>query len=335
MSRLPAILALGTLVVPSLLAQETKDPAPWSEKLGYPKGKVVLLLHADDIGMCYEANFSAKQHLVQNTLHSASAIVPAPWFNEFAHWSTSHPDLCIGLHIALNSEWEWYRWPPVAHPDDVESLMDPDGYLWSSVPQVMLKAKANEIETEIRAQIMRAHKMGMRPTHIDTHMGTVYARPEFLKAFLKIAREFGLPAMAIEPSDLMVRKFAVQGFVNREVIKILRDYPGPKLDMMWGVSAAKSYEEKLEKFFAMVRDLKPGIHEFYLHPSIETEGLKHITNAWQQRVWEHQMFTDPKVREFLEKGGFLFTSWKEMSRRFQERSEQPNKKPTPGSIKKQ
>ena len=70
----------------------------------------------------------------------------------------------------------------------------------SGVPQVMLRAKANEIETEIRAQIMRAHKMGMKPTHIDTHMGTVYARPEFLRAFLKVAREFGLPAMAIEPA---------------------------------------------------------------------------------------------------------------------------------------
>lgn len=94
-------LLLGADVAP-LRAQT------WAERLGYPPGKRVLILHADDIGMCFEANEAAKRYLSAGDIQSAAAMAPCPWFDEFAAWYREHPDVDVGLHLALTSEWRYY-----------------------------------------------------------------------------------------------------------------------------------------------------------------------------------------------------------------------------------
>jgi len=68
----------------------------------------------------------------------------------------------------------------------------------------------------------------------------------------------------------------------------------------------------------LIQALEPGISEIIFHPSIETEGLKRITNSWQQRVWEAKMFSDPGVIQFMKNEGIIFTNWKEIMVRFKE-----------------
>lgn len=306
-----ALLAFGLGAYPRMGRAETS-----AEKLGYPAGKKILILHADDIGMCYEANQSAKDNLEAGHFQSAAAMVPCPWFNEFANWYKDHPDLDVGLHLTLTSEWRWYRWGPVAPKDEVRGLLDKDGYLHSDVVRVVLSAKGEEVAKEIKAQIERALSRGIRPGHIDTHMGTLYGKLDFTKAYLAAAIEYNIPAMVIEPSPKVMARFRKQGYpITDEAIKALAEYPLPKLDDFYAVPEGKTYDEKLQNFFAAVRALDPGITEFIFHPSIETEGLKHITNSWQQRVWEAAMFSDPAVKEFFQKEGILFTNWKEMMQR--------------------
>ncbi len=289
----------------------------WGEKLGYPSGKKVLILHADDIGMCYEANEAAKNYLKAGQIQSAALMVPCPWYNEMANWYIENPDYDLGLHLALTSEWKWYRWGPVAERSKVPGLIDNDGYLWRAVQSVVLAAKPAEVEEEIRAQINRALARGTKPSHIDTHMGTLFARPDYTRAYLKVAEEFRIPAMAIEPTPKVMAKFKKQGYpVSDAGNKILIDYKLPKLDDFSGAPDGKTYEEKRENFFELVRSLDPGITEIIFHPSVQTEGLKAITGSWQQRVWESQMFADPVVLAFFEREGILFTNWKEMMRRF-------------------
>lgn len=106
------------------------------------------------------------------------------------------------------------------------------------------------------------------------------------------------------------------------MIELGLNYPLPKLDDFYAAPEAGSYAEKKKKFYQLVRSLKPGITEIIFHPSIETPTLKRITNSWQQRVWEAEMFSDPEVVEFLEKEGVLFTNWKEMMGRFGEAQKQ-------------
>lgn len=292
----------------------------WAVKLGWPSDKKVLLLHADDIGMCYEASQAAKASLLAGEYQSCAAMVPCPWFNEFANWYRQNPRFDVGLHLAMNSEWKWYRWGPVAPKSEVPGMVDKDGYLHRDVITTAVNAKPVEIEKEIRAQVDRAISRGIRPGHIDTHMGTLYARPDFTAAYLRVAVEYRIPAMVIEPTKKIMDKFKKLGYpVTPEGTRLLAEYPLPKLDDFEPVPEGKTYDEKRTRFVAMVRSRDPGITESIFHPSVLTEGLKNITGSWQQRAWESTLFADPVVKDFLEKEGVILTNWKEIMRRFDER----------------
>ncbi len=293
----------------------------WAEKLGFPKGSRVVILHADDIGMCYEANQAAEKYLSENSIQSAAVMVPCPWFNEFATWAVNNPEKDIGLHLTLTSEWQTYRWGPVSNSRDVTGLVDDDGYLWHEVPGVVMHATPKEVEKEIRAQIDRAIYKGFNPGHIDTHMGTLYSRTDYADVFFKTAIDYNIPANVVEFTPAVVEKFRKQGYpITDEMIKYSNDYSLPKLDNFFSVPNGSTYENKKANFFKLIQSLEPGISEIIFHPSIETEGLKKITNSWQQRVWEANMFSDPEVIQFMKEEGLIFTNWIEMMDRFEERT---------------
>jgi predicted glycoside hydrolase/deacetylase ChbG (UPF0249 family) len=292
----------------------------WAEKLGYPKDKQVLILHADDIGMCKEANESVKPYLLNDNIQSAAVMVPCPYFDEFADWYKNHPSEDVGLHLTLTSEWQKYRWGPVSAPETVPSLIDPDGFLWHEVPDVVQHASAEEVETEIRAQIEHALSKGINPSHIDTHMGTLFGTLDYTKSYLNIAMEYGIPAMVIEFTEEVTNRFREEGYpITDELIEFSTEYSLPKLDDFQSVAKGDSYADKKQKFYQLVRSLKPGLTEIIFHPSIESENLKSITNSWQQRVWEAQMFSDPDVIQFFKDEDVLFTNWIDVMKRFNER----------------
>ena len=312
---------LGPLVaeMPRAVAQGTTKT--WAERLGWPPDKRVVIFHADDTGMCYEANEAAQRALTQGHYRSASAMVPCPWFNEMAAWSVAHPQYDVGLHLALTSEWKYYRWGPVAPYDQVKGLLDPLGYFYRNVPSVVLSAKPEEVATEIRAQLARARKLGMKPSHLDTHMGTLYARPEYTRAYLQLAMDEQIPAMTIEMTPRTIEKFRKQGVpITDAGLKALAAYTLPKLDDFHAVVEGKTYDEKRQKLFEQLRLFPAGLHEIIYHPSVETDGLKKITNAWQQRVWEDRLFADPVVQRFIKDNGIVVTDWKEVMARFKKAS---------------
>lgn len=304
------------VLLPQPIAEKTVAPT-WATKLGFPGDRRVIILHADDIGMCHEANASAQRSLLAGDYRSAAAMVPCPWFNEMAEWSVANPQYDVGLHLALTSEWKTYRWPSVAPRQKVAGLFDKMGYLHHNVPGVVLNAKDDEVETEIFAQYNRAVELGMKPGHIDTHMGTLYAKIGFTKAYMKLAVEKQVPAMVIEMTPHTIDKFRKQGYpFNDDMLKLVADYPLPKLDDFHALQGTKTYDEKKTQFFNLVKGLPPGLHEVIYHPSIPTEGLKKITGSWQQRNWEDKLFTDPEVKDFLKEQNIIVSDWKEVMQRF-------------------
>jgi len=298
--------------------QEKAEPSNWAERLGYPAGKKVILLHADDAGMCEEANIATARYLDNNQIQSTAVMMPCPNADEFIRWAIDHPDKDVGLHLTLTAEWKDHRWGPVADPEEVPGLVDPDGMFWHEVPGVVQHASAEEVEKEIRAQIDRSIALGYKPDHIDTHMGTLYGHVSYVEVFIKVAEEYGIPANAIDLSDSIVASlFKQQGYpIDENVIGLVEKYTLPKLDMFTSVPHGETYEAKIENFKNLIRSLPPGLTEIIFHPSVETENLKTITNSWQQRVWEAEMFSDPGLISFFEEEGIVFTNWKEIMKRF-------------------
>ena len=298
--------------------QVKNEPANWAEKLGYPAGTKVIMLHADDAGMCNEANIATIQYLENNHIQSTAVMAPCPYADDFIKWAVDHPQADVGMHLTLTSEWKNYRWGTVSDPAEVPGLLDPEGKLWHEVPDVVKHASAEEVEKEIRAQIDKAIAMGHQPTHIDTHMGTLYGHASYVEVFFKVAEEYGIPANAIDQSDSTVAdRFKKEGYpIDENVIGIINNYSLPKLDNFTSAPNGQTYEEKVENFKQLISSLPPGLTEIIFHPSVETENLKTITNSWQQRVWEAEMFSDPDLIQFFEDEEIIFTNWKEIIERW-------------------
>ena len=70
------------------------------------------------------------------------------------------------------------KWGPVAPLEQVPSLVDSLGFFHLDCVAFSQEAKAEEVEIELRAQIEQAYKMGIKPSHLDTHMGCVVQTPE-------------------------------------------------------------------------------------------------------------------------------------------------------------
>jgi predicted glycoside hydrolase/deacetylase ChbG (UPF0249 family) len=300
--------------------EETNAPSTSAEKLGFPAGKKVIILHADDSGMCPEANEAVKNLLQNGYIQSTSMMAPCPAFEDIAQWYKKHPEMDMGMHLSLTSEWKTYRWGPVADPKSVPGLVDPDGKFWHEVPGVVQHAAPEEVKTEIRAQIEKALALGIKPSHIDTHMGTLYGTPEFAKVYFEVAMEYKIPAMVLEMTPAVVQHFREQGYpITDDLIADADSYTMPKLDYFFSAPEGKTYQEKKENFYKLVKSIPPGLTEIIFHPSVESDNLKSITNSWQQRVWEYQMFSDPEMIEFFNNQGIVFTNWKEVMERFRGR----------------
>ncbi len=298
--------------------QSQKETQTWAKKLGFPDGKKVLMIHADDAGMCDEANIAIKNYFDKKEIQGAAIMVPCPSAGAAMQWAAQHPNVDIGLHLTLTSEWKTYRWGTVADAADVPGLLDADNKMWHEVPQVVEHASAEEVEIEIRAQIEKAISVGMKPSHIDTHMGSLYGSPEYVKVFLKIAEEYNIPANALELSNpQVVEHFKKAGYpITDEVIETMANYSLPKLDFFTSVPKGKTYEEKRDNFFQLVKNLPNGLTEVIFHPSVQSDNLKSITNSWQQRVWEAELFSDPIVQKFFKDEGIIFTDYIEIMKRF-------------------
>ncbi|MCK4296042.1 MAG: polysaccharide deacetylase family protein, partial [Candidatus Marinimicrobia bacterium] len=152
-----------------------------------------LLIRCDDIGMCHTVNMAAKKLIETGIPFSASIMVGCPWFEEAAALLQANPQISVGVHLTLNSEWAHYKWGPVSGREAVPSLVDEDGYFYAS-GELFKEAdiKIKEVEKELRAQIEKALHSGLRIDYLDYHMGTAVSTPELRSLVEKLAEEYKL-----------------------------------------------------------------------------------------------------------------------------------------------
>jgi len=282
----------------------------------YPPDTKLLIIHADDVGMCHSVNEATIEALGKNIVTTGSIMVPCPWFLEIAEYCREHPEADLGIHITLNSEWKHYRWRPVSSSDKVPGLVDDEGYLWHTVGDVIKHATPEEVETEIRAQIQRAIDFGINPTHIDTHMGTVYAKPEFFESYCKVAGEFGIPPMIVSPESKIARyrKEHVPG-MNSLLDKLEEITIGfPMLDELATGVESVELEKRREEYKEIIRNLNPGVNQIIVHLGLNRPEMHAITGSWLARYNDFRIFTDPEMKDFIEENGVKLIGWREMGR---------------------
>ncbi len=268
-------------------------PKSLAERLGYKISDKILIVNGDDAGMCHSANLAVIESLDQGAMRTSTIMVPCPWFSEIAAYAKAHPEKDFGVHLCHTAEWKFYRWGPVADRQQVPGLLDPEGYLWRDVLNVYSHATPEQALIEGRAQIRRALAAGIDVTHIDSHMGTLQLNPDYVKTYLQLAVEFDLPVRMASQETLtrnghpeLRQQFAAKGIVFPDffVYEELKD------------------ESKDVKGFwlRMVKELKPGVTELYIHAALPTDELKAITGSWSTRAQEYEVFTHaPEMKQLL------------------------------------
>jgi chitin disaccharide deacetylase len=284
-----------------LAHSQTKNLA---EKLGYPKDAKLLIIHADDAGFAHAADSAIISAYEKGVINSASIMVTCPWFPEIAAYAKKHPELDWGIHLSLTSERKNFKWGGVSSADEITSLLDQKGYLYSSNIEFAKNAKLSEAEKEIRAQINKALKFGIKLTHIDNHMGSIFASPDMLKMYQKVGKEYGLPVL-----------------IPMNMVKIMAPQLLPSIDAngvivnQYIVAYASAPADKWKNFYNYsIQQLKSGLNELVFHLAFNGDEMKAIAAGlsdygaeWRQQDYDYA--TSSEFKELLKKQGIYMVTW--------------------------
>jgi chitin disaccharide deacetylase len=311
------VALVGLMAVLPARQEATSTQTTYAERLGWGPGDRVVIFHADDLGMHRDVNVGTITAMENGLVNSTSTMMPCPWVPDYATYLRDHPDVDNGLHLTLTSEWNVYRWGPLAGADQVPGLADRDGYLHREVRDVVQNASADEVEREIRAQIAQAARMGLPVTHLDTHMGTLAATPAFYERLVKVGIELDLPVMAVGGHGTEARQQWPGGeAVTRAFIERIWDAGLPVLDDLDMRSYGwRGWEEKKQGMIQSLRELQPGVTQIIIHAAHPSDTFPHVVRNTEVRYNDLRVMTDPDVIRVVREEGLVLTTWRELHER--------------------
>ena len=314
---MPLVILLDGMIEQNAQAQN------YAERLGWKPTDVVVILHIDDAGMSHSSNAGVIEAIEQGVATSFSVMMPCPWVPEIAHYLQAHPEADAGLHLTLTSEWKRYRWGPLAGKAQVPGLVDSEGCLWPSVEQTARSASADEVEAELRAQLSRAEALKMPITHLDSHMGTLFARLDYFERYARLGIEKGIPILVVSPraAHLSERERETAARLEKWAEKVW-DAGLPVLDDLYA-GFTSTAGDKTERLIALLQDLKPGITEIIFHASKPTDEFPLVTGSSEARRADLEALTDPRVKRAIQEQGIILTTWRELKVRRQKASPAP------------
>jgi hypothetical protein len=281
--------------------------------------------------MSFASNQGAEMALTKGASTSVSVMMPCSWVPGFVQFLKAHPQIDAGLHLTLTSEWDAYRWGPLSGRKAVPGLTDTAGYLWHSVEEVVKHASADEVDMEITAQLAKARSMGFEPTHLDTHMGTVYGNAGFLMRYINIGIKNHIPVMLPGGKDVLIQ---AQMHFSEAVItemqqlgKMLWNAGLPVLDDLhnmsyeWIIPAdvasddRKLDEFKTAKYIDALKTLQPGLTMMIMHCTDPGASFKYISDSGPIRKGDLMAMMNPAFKKALTDQGIILTTWREVKRR--------------------
>jgi hypothetical protein len=215
---------------------------------------------------------------------------------------------------------------------------------------VYFNAKPDEIDKEIRAQLDRALSMGFIPTHLDSHMGTLFAKDAFMDKYLKLGIEKQIPVMFPGGDDIFYRYEDKQATIAelkkqgkytegmnipepaalgkaKEIGEMLWKAGLPVLDDLhnssydWNMpDVDNKSDEEIQKWYTdhyieSIGRLSPGLTMVIMHCTMPSPTFKYISDTGNKRKGDLLAMTDPRLKEFLKKNGFILTTWREVMQR--------------------
>ena len=290
-----------------LCSYQSNGQQTLAEQLGYAPDAKLLIVHADDIGLARSVNEASAEAFASGGITSGSIMVPCPWFVDFAEYYRQHPDLDVGIHITLTSEWDFYKFGGILPSTEIPSLLDENGYFYPTTQAVGLHADPVEAEKEMRAQIEKAIAYGIKPTHLDTHMGSVLAKPELIEIYMRLSKEYDIPVFAPRMM-LMGMPEVVRETVKKEYVLV------DKFFMLNVDGPEASWEDEYGK---MIEQMGPGLNVMIVHLAYDNAEMQAVAvnhpafgATWREKDLNYvqsQIFHD-----LLKEKELQLVTWKEI-----------------------
>jgi chitin disaccharide deacetylase len=284
---------------------EPRNETSTAQKLAYPKDARLLIINADDFGMCHDENEATVEGLTSGLFTSATVLVTCAWFEEVADFARHHPSADLGVHLTLTSEWEPHKWGPVLGRRAVPSLVDGRGYLWPHVPQVFAHDRLEEAEAELRAQIDKALTAGIDVTHLDSHMGPLHLRADYHDIYRRLARDHRLPLR-------MVSRRALSKIEGMHAVLDGLERDGTWYPDHFNGGGPRHIDETTAYWTTLIRDLRPGITEIYCHPALARAELLGCARDARQREADFRFFTSGQARRLIRGEGIELVGYRKL-----------------------
>ncbi|MET0624327.1 MAG: polysaccharide deacetylase family protein [Pyrinomonadaceae bacterium] len=308
------VLCMGATRATTQTAGQTTAQTPavevksLAERLGHPASAKLLIVHADDLGAAHSVNAATVKAFETGLVNSGSVMVPCPWLPEIASYARAQPDADLGLHLTLTSEWKTYRWGGVLSKDRAPTLYGADGYLYTTETEASARIDVREAEAEIRAQIERARAFGIRPTHLDSHMRTLYTTRPLFEMFLRVARDNRLPALVSR-----------EWFAQAPFLPAALGPEGVVIDRLIDIDPSVPPARWAGHYTDLIKSLRPGVTQLIVHLAYDDEEMRAVAQdhpdwgaAWRQRDFD--FVTSEAFRRLLKEHDVKLVTWREIGK---------------------
>lgn len=265
--------------------------------LGYPPDARLLIINADDFGMCHAVNEAIKGALLGGIATSTTLMVPCPWSHDAMDFLAGHPAIPFGVHLTVICDWAGYRWGPVTCRDKVPSLVNRDGHFYNfdQMPAFLAAVDLDELAAEFRAQIETVLAAGLQPTHLDWHSLRLDGWDAVSEVMLGLAREYGLALRVIVRSQ----------------IERVQSLELPANDGGFVDSYLIAPADKVAHYAGLLRDLPAGLTEWAVHPGFDYPELAAL-HAGDSRIrqTDYAFLMSPKLKDVISQEGIILLDYR-------------------------
>lgn len=275
-----------------------------------------LIVNADDFGYTHGVNAGIIRGFRDGIITSTTIMANGAAFEDAIDYAKENPSLGVGIHLVLVGETS------VVAASTIPSLADSEGRLPATLGVLTRKlfagaVRGEDIARELRAQVDKVMRAGIRPTHLDSHKHT-HSHPKVMEQVAHVADEFGIRRVRKPFEDMSDLLWSGLGggwsSLKRRTTALVAQVAAPQFkklarahgirtpDRLWGVAATGCLHR--EAVLSMIGSLPEGVNELMCHPGEYDGDLEHSrTKLKRERQRELEALTDPAVRKAIDEQG--------------------------------
>ena len=278
-----------------------------SQILGFNPTDKLLIIHADDLGLCESVNSATFESFKNRAISSASVMMTTDEINEVASFSNTNQNYDMGIHLTVTSEWKLHKWGGILNNEDIPSILNIKNHFYWNKRKFTKNGKLDEIRKELQAQIDLGKSMGINPSHIDSHEGALFFDPDIFKLYLDLAKENDL--LAFVP---------IQASVHFD-----ENFKKPKhaiiIDQFHMLPEGINVSEIKDYYFNVIKNLQPGLSQIIVHLGKDEEELREITIDhpnfdYRWRQLDFDVFNSIDFKDHLKKHNIKIINWKDLKK---------------------